>query len=128
MSKTEADIGRVHDAWLGYERTNTPSRVLELCAPDVRWLPPDGAAITGHDAIEAWLLENPATIQRLEITDRQIWVVGRLATLRARFETQIADGHGERQIFTGSHLWVLEVAAESRWLVQSVSWGLDAPA
>ena len=117
-----ADIERVHDSWLEHERANAPTRVLELCSDDVRWLPPDGPAISGKVEIKTWLLNNPLRISRLEASHREVSVTGRLATLRARFEVHGSDSAGALTVSKGQHQWVLEPEPDGTWRVLLVSW------
>jgi hypothetical protein len=41
--------------------------------------------MSGKVAITEWLLENPVSNLQLETSQRDIWVTGRLASLRASF-------------------------------------------
>lgn len=120
-----ADIERVHHAWLQNERNNAPSQVLELCSEQVRWLPPDGPAISGKREIRTWLLNNPLTIKRLETSQREVWVTGRLATLRAKFEVHAVDSAGTLAVSKGKHQWVLESEPGGPWRVLLVSWVVE---
>jgi len=120
-----ADVERIHNTWIQNERANAPTRVLELCSEQVRWLPPDGSAISGKREISTWLLNNPLTINRLEISQREVSVTGRLATLRARFEVHSVDSAGTLTVSEGQHQWVLEAEPDGQWRVLLISWVVE---
>jgi ketosteroid isomerase-like protein len=122
MLSTNAVIEHIHDTWIGHERANAPTQVLALCSERVRWIPPDGPEISGKTAITEWLLQNPITILQLETSKRDIWVTGRLASLRASFQTHGVDIAGTPQMSEGRHQWVLEAEPDGQWRVLLVSW------
>jgi len=122
MLSTNAVIERIHDTWIQHERANTPTRVLALCSERARWIPPDGPEISGKTAITEWLLQNPITILQLETSQRDIWVTGRLASLRASFQTHGVDTAGSPHMSKGQHQWVLEAEPDGQWRVLLVSW------
>jgi ketosteroid isomerase-like protein len=119
-------IARIHDAWIRYERHNQPERVLALCSDRIRWIPPDGPEISGKYAVTEWLRRNPVKIQQLETSHREIWLTGRLASLRATFEVCTGDPGAELPTFRGRHHWVLEIEPDGEWRVVVVSWSVDA--
>jgi ketosteroid isomerase-like protein len=122
MLATNAIIERIHDTWMQEERANTRAGVLALCSERVRWIPPDEPEIAGKTAITEWLLRNPVTILSLETSQRDVWVTGRLASLRARFRTRGLDTAGTSYVAEGQHQWVLEAEPDGQWRVLLVSW------
>lgn len=122
MLSTNAVIEGIHDTWILHERANTPTRVLAMCSERVRWIPPDGPEISGKTAITEWLLQNPITILQLETSQRDIWVTGRLASLRASFQAHGVDTAGTPHMSKGQHQWVLEAEPDGRWRVLLVTW------
>jgi ketosteroid isomerase-like protein len=124
-SRRHQAIERIHDTWIQHERANTPTRVLALCSERVRWIPPDAPEISGKIAITEWLLQNSTTILQLETSQRNIWVTGRLASLRARFQTHGVDTAGAPHISKGQHQWVIEAEPDGQWRVLLVSWVIE---
>ena len=124
MFSTNSVIERIHDTWIQHERDNRPAQVLGLCSERVRWIPPDGPEISGKTAIAEWLQQNPMSILRLETSQRDVWVTGRLASLRARFHVHGVDSAGTPHMLEGLHQWVLEAEPDGQWRVLLVSWVL----
>ena len=116
-------IRRIHRSWLSYEREGTPLRVLEFCRADCVWVPPRGRARRGKRAIREWLLKQSVMTVRARVTQIEVRVVGRTASLTAKFQTRFRAGGNRRWLsVAGQHHWFLICDQRTKWRVAFLAW------
>jgi hypothetical protein len=127
----EADalsIRRIHDAWVEAELRGDAEGVLNLCASDVEWLPPDAPPAVGRDAGRDLLRPSGVRLLSIQITDYVLDGADGRAIKVCRYETIFEwTATRIRGVARGIHTWKLEREARG-WRVASVSWQPDAAA
>ena len=120
-----AAIAQLEQRWLACEIAGHADALLELCCPDVVWLPPGRPPIRGKAAVREWLASSRDRIDDIDITRVAIDGHGFGAYKIASFRTRcVPCGSNEAVTLTGWHLWVLERSVESGWRVATVVWSL----
>jgi ketosteroid isomerase-like protein len=126
-----ADLAAIEELarrWLACEVAGRASDVLELCSPDIVWLPPGRPPIRGKTAIREWLETSRDRIEDIHISDVAVdghhFGAYKFANFRTRY---VPYGSKEGVTVTGWHLWVLQRDAEFQWRVAMVVWSLMEP-
>jgi ketosteroid isomerase-like protein len=122
-----AEIRELERRWLACELAGRAFEVLELCAPEVVWLPPGLPALRGKAAIHAWLESSNDRVEYISLTDGTIEGADATAYKIANFETRyVPAGATAAVTIHGWHLWVLR-RGESGWQVAVVAWSVVSP-
>lgn len=118
-------IRAVHERWLSDEKAGNARAVLDLCADDVVWMPPNGRPLKGRQTILKWLSGPPVEIHDLRIANIVVEGEGRVAWKTCDFVTTYQPA-GDRlpSIDRGSHLWVLRKGDDGAWRVAVATWTL----
>ena len=117
-------IKDVHDLWIAKELEGNGSEVIDLCTPDLQWLPPNNPPIVGKEEIAKYLAAHSAKVESIEIYDLRIHGNGSLAYLISHYRTHyLTEGHSELHESTGAHLWVLRKEGDD-WRVAVVTWSV----
>ena len=120
-----AAIEDLERRWLACELAGRVCDVLELCFPDIIWLPPGQSPICGKGAIHAWLERSRNRVMDISLSsvavDGDSREAYKIASYRTRF---VPDGSTECSTVTGWHLWILRRDAASAWRVAVVAWSL----
>lgn len=99
--------------------------MLDYCADDVVWMPPDAEPLRGRQAIRRWLSGPPVLIEEIEISGLAIVGDGRVAWKTCDFVTvSRAAGAVSPTVSRGSHLWILRRQDDGEWRVAVVTWTL----
>lgn len=121
---TEA-IEEIHNRWIREELCGNNAQIIELCANNIKWIPPDAPPIVGKEAIAHYLNENVVELKDVQISDLTIRGNNSVAYLTCNYCSRfIAEGSSVAQEATGTHLWILCKTADSGWLVALVAWSL----
>jgi uncharacterized protein (TIGR02246 family) len=99
-------------------------------ADDAIFLPSDGPALTGKDAIRTWargVFENLAV--EMKHVPEDITVSGRVAFMHGRSVGSFTPKAGGSPVsFDNKYLWVLRRDAKDRWQIIRVIWNSNTPA
>ena len=116
-------IRSLEQRWLAAEVAGNTVAALEFCTEDVVWMPPTARPLRGKAAVRAWLVEPPARIEDLHISNVRIDGDGSMAYKVADYRTRyVPDGSSSPITSAGSHVWVLCRGADSTWRVALVAW------
>ncbi|MGB8481725.1 MAG: nuclear transport factor 2 family protein [Acidobacteriaceae bacterium] len=119
-------IERIHSAWIDLEIAGEARSLLDFCAEEIEFRPPDSPSVHGRKAVLAHLVQGTAQIHSIEISDRHLRGPGNGVTLTANYKTTFSlAGDPAFKEATGSHMWELRKLA-GRWLVVLVSWSEPA--
>jgi ketosteroid isomerase-like protein len=112
----------IHSEWIRREAAGEDRRLLDLCADEIAFWPPDSPPRIGREAIGAQISRASERVESIEIADRSIRGSNEIAYLTASYKTQLASAQSgtSRQIL-GSHIWILKNHA-GRWQVILVAW------
>jgi ketosteroid isomerase-like protein len=116
-------IGEEH--WVRAGLARDWDKTLDLCAPDIVYMPPDQPAIGGHRALREWLEQFPTILefaQPIESIDGQ----ATMAVFRSTF-TVTVESEGKQLRNSGKALVSLEKNTLGRWLVKAVCFNWDGP-
>lgn len=118
------DIERIHSSWIDFELAGEDRRLVELCADDIEFWPPDAQPIIGRTAVLAQLQRRGAKIHAIEISNRRIRGSDEIAYLTASYKTMFFSGEeSSPKQALGGHLWILG-KREGSWLITLVSWSV----
>lgn len=119
----ENEILRIHENWIGFEKSGNEQGVLKLCTEDVVWLVPGMGMLQGVDEVRSFLNGQPgATIVSIDTFDIAVEVADKLAVKRANFCTRFVENGVELSV-TGTHIWTLRKDSQTAcWRVASVAW------
>jgi len=122
----KSEILRIHDHWIGLEKSGKEKDVLGLCSQDVVWLVPGLGMLQGVEEVHSFLIGQPETIiASIDTFNVAVEVSSELAVKRAKFCTTIMDNDSEVRI-RGAHFWTLRKNLETRqWQVTSVAWAVE---
>jgi ketosteroid isomerase-like protein len=117
-------IEQIHSSWINFEVAGEDSRLLALCADDIKFLPPDAPPLLGRATVAAQLECGSKRIHGIEISDCRIRGSNEIAYLTANYKTTFssAEESPPKQL-VGSHLWILQ-KGNGKWLVTLVSWSV----
>jgi ketosteroid isomerase-like protein len=115
-------IERIHSDWIAMEAAGENTRLLDLCADEIEFWPPDSPPIVGRNAIVARMSSGSERVESIEIADRKIRGSNEIAFLTASYKTKLssAENGTSRQIL-GSHMWILRNGGGT-WQVILVAW------
>lgn len=120
-----AELEQLEQRWLACELTGRTSDLLDLCSPDIVWLPPGQLPICGKEAVRAWLDTVRDQISDIQVNDVKIDGDGLAAYRIASFCTRyMPNGSTETVTVSGWHVWVLRCDAGGIWRVEVVAWSL----
>jgi ketosteroid isomerase-like protein len=115
-------IERIHSEWIQMEAAGENRRLLDLCADDIEFWPPDRPPILGRKAIVAQISIGSDQVESIEIADRSIRGSNDIAYLTASYKTKLSSAqNGSRRQIVGSHIWILKNHAGT-WQVILVAW------
>lgn len=118
-------IEAVHERWIVMEKAGDATAVLDLCADDIVWMPPDAEPLRGRQAIRCWLSGPRVLIDEIEISRLAIAGGGRVAWKTCDFVTVSRSADAATSTVTrGSHLWILRRQDDGQWRVVVVTWRL----
>jgi len=118
-----ARIRELHAHWVAGELAGDEAAVLDLCAGDVAWIPPDAPPLRGKKAIRQWLGKGASKIHDLAITGLAIRGAGPVAYLTANYATNYTpEGGRKARRITGTHVWILRKTPGAGWKVAVVCW------
>jgi ketosteroid isomerase-like protein len=129
-ARAAREIEQIHAKWLAFEVAGENHGLMELCAEDIEFWPPDREPVIGVAAVCAQLASWDNRIHNIEITDFRVRGSNEIAYLTASYKTHFSlpKDASPRQV-CGSHLWILR-KQHGRWLVALVTWsvcGFDPP-
>jgi ketosteroid isomerase-like protein len=115
-------IERIHSDWLEMEAAGESMRLLDLCADEIEFWPPDRPPTIGRQAIGAEISIRSDRVESIEIADRNIRGSNDIAYLTASYKTKLSSAQNStsRQIL-GSHIWILRNHAGT-WKIILVAW------
>ena len=129
MELTQESIGqieRIHSDWIQMEAAGENRRLLDLCADEIEFWPPDRPPTTGRKAILAQISNESERVESIEIADCSIRGSNDIAYLTASYKTKLSSAqNGTSRQILGSHIWILKnhggtwqviLVAWSRWL------------
>jgi len=118
------EIEQLHSRWIELEVAGQDHSLMELCADDIEFWPPDAQPLLGRATVSAWMAGGTTRIHSIEITERRIRGSNEIAYLTAHFKTTFSfrEDPNPRQSL-GSHLWILRNQVGT-WVVSLVSWSL----
>ncbi len=120
-----AAIGELEQRWTASELAGRVSEVLELCTPDVVWLPPGRPPIRGKAAIREWLERSSDRIKDIRLSEVTVAGDSLTAYKIANFQTRwLPSGSTEAVTIKGWHFWVLRRHGEFGWRVAVVAWSV----
>jgi ketosteroid isomerase-like protein len=121
MQESIRQIERIHSDWVQMEAAGENTRLLDLCADEIEFWPPDRPPIVGRKTIGAQISSGSERVENIEIGDRSIRGSNDIAYLTAWYKTKLSSAqNGSRQIL-GSHVWILKNDAGT-WRVTLVAW------
>lgn len=103
---------------------------LALMAPDIMVMPPNGPAVSGRDAVRAWLEDfmGAYTVSFSSYSTDEVIVEGDLAVERISGEwTMTPTGEGEAMTEGVKGLHVYRRQADGSWLMTHDVWNSDEP-
>jgi len=116
-------IKEVHNRWVREELAGDSSHVIELCAEDVMWIPPNAPPLVGKEAIAQYLSDSTGGLKDVQARDVVICGSGSVAYLTSSYHSQfVVEGNSEMQDATGTHLWILRKTGDGAWRVAIVAW------
>ncbi len=119
-------IGELHGRWLAEERAGRARTVLDFCDDDVIWLPPDGLALRGKEAVARWLDGAQLRVRSWHVSNLRIEGSGAIAFKTADYATEHEDEEGSAAgRVEGTHVWVLRKSAGGTWRVAVVAWTIS---
>ena len=99
-------------------------------ANDAIFMPPDGPALNGKDAIRAWArgaFENAAV--EMKHIPEDIVVSGRVAFMHGRSVGRFTPKSGGAPMtFDNKYIWILRRDSRDRWQIIRVMWNSNTPA
>lgn len=116
-------IEEIHNRWIREELAGNNSEIIELCADDVKWMPPDAPPFAGKKTIAQYLSDNVVHLKNIQISDVVIYGSDSVAYLTSNYHTRfVIKEDSLTQEATGSHLWVLKKTTAGVWQVAIVTW------
>jgi len=116
------EIERIHSNWIQLEAAGENRRLLDLCADEIEFWPPDSPPVVGRTAVVDRISSGSERVESIEITDRLIRGSNEIAYLTASYKTKLSPAHnGMTREMHGSHLWILQNRAGT-WEVTLVAW------
>ncbi len=116
-------IKKIHQTWIESEIDGEVEKLLDLCSPDITFIPPDLSAVTGKDQVRNWLKTDKVKIEEIKISNLRIEGNNSIAYKAADFETIFASENNEKTRVKGMHLWILS-KINNIWLVRAVTWSI----
>ena len=98
---------------------------VEFYTPDAVILPPNGAAVTGPDAMKAWAEEFPA-LADMSTSILEIDGQGDLAFVRGTYSMTFA-GEGEPAVDTGKYIEIWRKQPDGSWRIVRDIFNSDLP-
>jgi ketosteroid isomerase-like protein len=118
------EIEQVHGKWLEFEAAGDVRSLMALCADDIELWPPDAPPLIGCEAVSASMTRRTVRIHGIEISERRIRGLYKVAYLTANYKTEFSLGENSAPTWSsGSHLWILRRQADA-WVVTLVSWSV----
>ena len=102
-------IKKIHQTWIESEIDGEAEKLLDLCSPDITFIPPDLSAVTGKDQVKNWLKTNKVKIEEIKISNLRIEGNNSIAYKIADFETIFTSENNEKTRVKGMHLWILTI-------------------
>jgi ketosteroid isomerase-like protein len=116
-------IQEIHKTWREKELAGKSQELLDLCADDVTWIPPQAAPILGKAQVAEHLRETTPEVSSIMVTDRAIRGGGSVAYLTSHYSKVFRPpGAVLSQTVMGENLWVLRKFPGQGWKVVVVSW------
>jgi ketosteroid isomerase-like protein len=116
------EIERIHSNWIQIESAGENGRLLDLCADEIEFWPPDSPPAVGRKAVVDQISSGGERVESIEITDRRIRGSSDIAYLTASYKTQLSPARsGMTREMLGSHLWILQNRAGT-WQITLVAW------
>ena len=124
MNEDRDSILAIHHSWIDAEQRRDLNAMLDLCTPDIRFIPPNVPTKQGKDAVHEFLQESRDVIMQLEISNMNIEISGSLAYKTASFVAHVEQRDAPAvQTIRGNHLWVLRREG-SQWRIAIVAWSI----
>ena len=124
MNEDQDSILEIHHAWIDAEQRGDIEAMLELCAQDVRFIPPNMPSKKGKDTLREFLQKSGDVIKELEISNMDIEISGSLAYKTASFVAHVEELDASAvQTIRGTHLWVLRREG-FQWKIAIVAWSI----
>lgn len=104
--------------------------VMSCYAPDAEWLPPDEAAVVGHEALRARYAALFAAFQpKIALTIEEAWLLGDVAVVRGRARGRLVpnDG-GDARMLDDKYLMLLRRDADDKWRIIRLMWNANSHA
>jgi ketosteroid isomerase-like protein len=116
------EIERIHSKWIRIEAAGENRHLLDLCADEIEFWPPDSPPAVGRKAVVDQISSGSERVESIEITDRRIRGSNDIAYLTASYKTKLLSAqNGMTREMLGSHLWILQNRAGT-WQVTLVAW------
>ena len=116
------EIKQLHDKWIAKELADQSSQLLDLCAEEIQWIPPDAPPLQGKKAIAKYLEDSKVALQQVDVDDVFIGGSDTTAYLTSNYRARFfPTGVSEIQEATGTHFWVLR-KQDREWRVVVVAW------
>ncbi len=119
------DIQNLHRQWISAELEN-PLRILDLCTEEIEFHTNDNKVIKGKDHVEIWIKNayRDSKLANIEILDVQISVLGKLASLVAKFKTTVTTSENVSKVYSGKHFLALKYS-NNQWWVDRITWEVE---
>lgn len=119
------DIQKLHREWISTELEN-PLRILDFCTEEIEFHTNDNKVIKGKDDVEIWIKNayRDSKLANIEILDVQISVLGKLASLVAKFKTTVMTSENVSNVYSGKHFWALKYS-NNQWWVDRITWEVE---
>ena len=116
-------IREIHNRWIRAELAGDSSCIVELCADDVRWMPPNAPPLVGKHAIANYLNDDTVGLKQIQVKDVVIHGSGSLAYLSGNYHSQfVVSGGFVMQEARGTHLWIVRKTECGEWRVAVLAW------
>lgn len=116
------EITALHDEWIGKELEGNSSELVDLCADEIQWIPPDARPLRGKEAIAQYLEATKVELKQVDVDDVLVAGSDTTAYLTSNYRTRfLSKGHSEIHEASGTHLWVLR-KIDNKWRVVVVAW------
>ena len=83
------EIERIHSNWIQIEVAGENRRLLDLCADEIEFWPPDSPPAVGRKAVVDQISSGSERVESIEITDRRIRGSNDIAYLTASYKTKL---------------------------------------
>jgi ketosteroid isomerase-like protein len=123
---SDEDVNQIkdlHDLWIAKEVAGDYSAVVDLCASDIQWLPPDVPPIVSKEKVREYLATHQVRLLSVDATDLFVRGDASVAYLTSNYCTRYStDGHSEVvHEASGTHLWILR-KENKEWRVAVLTW------